>query len=237
MKKFICVLLALIITFSLGTVAFADYTGPVDGIEIETGINPVVRVSEGTFDYVIYAKGMTGLTNGDFIVSYDPSELTLLTVKQTGNYSNSVYNDLSGEIYFSFLYNESNSESSVKMYILTFAYESEDIYPEMRVTNIAGTFIRSVKPVKVFQATDDNAAISEGTDKKDKFMQDDEEYYKGDVNFDGIITAADARIILRHSSGLEILYLEQYLIADYNGDNDITAADARLVLRKAAGLE
>lgn len=59
----------------------------------------------------------------------------------------------------------------------------------------------------------------------------------GDINADGQITAADARIVLRMSVGLEASTKEQKIIADVDGDNSITAADARLVLRRSVGLE
>lgn len=58
----------------------------------------------------------------------------------------------------------------------------------------------------------------------------------GDVNFDGKITAADARLILRSSAGLQLFTTAQMTAADVNGDAKITAADARAVLRMAAGL-
>ncbi len=51
------------------------------------------------------------------------------------------------------------------------------------------------------------------------------------------ITAADARIILRASVGLETLTDEVYLLADTDENGNITAADARIVLRMSVGLE
>ena len=59
----------------------------------------------------------------------------------------------------------------------------------------------------------------------------------GDVNFDGKVTASDARTILRAAALLEILTKSQLSVADINGDGKLTATDARLVLRMAAGLE
>lgn len=59
----------------------------------------------------------------------------------------------------------------------------------------------------------------------------------GDVNFDGNVTAADARIILRASAQLELLTKAQLQIADLNGDTKINASDARKALRIAAQLE
>ena len=65
-----------------------------------------------------------------------------------------------------------------------------------------------------------------------------EQYYRlGDFDLDGEITAADARMVLRASVGLETLTDFQKLISDYDDDGDISAADARMVLRTCVGLE
>ena len=55
----------------------------------------------------------------------------------------------------------------------------------------------------------------------------------GDLDGDGEVTAADARIALRAAVGMEILSAEQIKSADMDGDGKITAADAREILRKA----
>lgn len=57
----------------------------------------------------------------------------------------------------------------------------------------------------------------------------------GDVDRDGSVTAADARLILRASVGLETI--ANRWLADLDGDNAVTAADARLALRMSVGLE
>ena len=59
----------------------------------------------------------------------------------------------------------------------------------------------------------------------------------GDVNKDGKITAADARLALRISATLVTPTDYQKKAADMNGDGKITAADARKILRKSAQLE
>ena len=59
----------------------------------------------------------------------------------------------------------------------------------------------------------------------------------GDVNGDGIITAADARLILRRAARIITFTMEQDARADVNKDGKITAADARKVLRVSAKLE
>ena len=59
----------------------------------------------------------------------------------------------------------------------------------------------------------------------------------GDVNFDGDVTAADARLILRAAAQIELLTKAQIQVADLNGDTKINASDARKTLRIAAKLE
>jgi len=62
-------------------------------------------------------------------------------------------------------------------------------------------------------------------------------YSLGDVDGDGRITAADARLTLRFSARLIDLTEQQKKAADINGDGKITAANARRVLRWSARLE
>lgn len=59
----------------------------------------------------------------------------------------------------------------------------------------------------------------------------------GDINNDSSVTAADARLALRQSVGLEKFTDEQKKRADINGDDKVTAADARIILRISVSLE
>ena len=61
----------------------------------------------------------------------------------------------------------------------------------------------------------------------------------GDVDGDGGISAADARLALRASVGLEDYKKDspQYKAADVDGQDKVSAADARLILRASVGLE
>jgi hypothetical protein len=58
----------------------------------------------------------------------------------------------------------------------------------------------------------------------------------GDVSLNGILSAFDASLILRHIAGLIQLSEQQLEIADVSGDNGITARDAGLILMKIVGL-
>lgn len=60
---------------------------------------------------------------------------------------------------------------------------------------------------------------------------------KGDIDGNGKITAADARLVLRASVGLEKFSTAQTTAGDIDKNKKITAADARLILRASVGLE
>ena len=62
-------------------------------------------------------------------------------------------------------------------------------------------------------------------------------YQKGDIDFDGQVTAADARKALRAAVDLDKLTEAEKLAADMDGDGEITAADNREILRKSVGME
>lgn len=59
---------------------------------------------------------------------------------------------------------------------------------------------------------------------------------QGDADGSGTVDAADARLVLRYSVGLEILSGEASNCCDMNDDGEINVADARLILRLAVGL-
>ncbi len=59
----------------------------------------------------------------------------------------------------------------------------------------------------------------------------------GDVNFDGEITAGDARLALRFSAELEDATPEQLIAAEVVADGAIFASDARRILRVSAELD
>ena len=59
----------------------------------------------------------------------------------------------------------------------------------------------------------------------------------GDVDCNGILSAADARLALRQSVSLEQLQGDALIAADADNDNAVTASDARKILRVTIGLE
>ena len=59
----------------------------------------------------------------------------------------------------------------------------------------------------------------------------------GDLDGDGDVDEADARLAMRYAVGLETANENAMALGDMDGDGKITAADSREILRKAVGLE
>ncbi len=126
-------------------------------------------------------------------------------------------------------------------------------YETMLITNV----IRKMS-VADFLAKFKNSNVYVIYDKNQEFVQEEQyiatghrlnyetpdgvvtNYYvsvTGDVDSDGMITAADARLVLRASAKMDTLTGAYFVAADVNGDGKITAADARRILLVAAGLD
>ena len=59
---------------------------------------------------------------------------------------------------------------------------------------------------------------------------------KGDVNLDGKISVADAKLVLKHVASIKALSEEQLDLADVNGDGKISVTDAKWILQIVAEL-
>ena len=64
-----------------------------------------------------------------------------------------------------------------------------------------------------------------------------ETIYFGDINENGTVEAADARLILRYAVDLETFSKTQTKLADCDNNGDINASDARKALRVSVNLE
>lgn len=77
------------------------------------------------------------------------------------------------------------------------------------------------------------------TEEIPKQTEETPAFTPGDVNGDGKVTAADARLALRRAVSLETYEpgSVKFLACDVDGNGKVTAADARKILRAAVGLE
>ena len=80
------------------------------------------------------------------------------------------------------------------------------------------------------------AEVASVTAAEEDSSADEEVYRLGDVNFDGKITAADARLALRFAARLDKPTAEQFIVANVIVNEKIEASDARLILRVSAKL-
>ena len=82
--------------------------------------------------------------------------------------------------------------------------------------------------------------IRAGTDRDVTLYAGLYRYVWGDVDFDGRVTASDARLVLRQAVGLEDLPADALAwgdVSEPDPSHTLTAADARSVLRMAVGLD
>ncbi len=221
MKKMLSVLLAVAILFSFGAIASAtSYRDPIDGIKMRPGLNPVVKfIDNNRYEYTLYAVEMDGITNADISLIY-PSNIMIEEFKEKGDFDMCIHHDTGDRLNISFMYETENTSEAFKLFTVTFSYIGEPEYPQVNLTNLAGTFIKTVAEIVFINEKGDEITLT-----------------AGDIDMNGKITAADARLVLRHSSKLESLTAAQQKNADVNGDGRITSSDARLILRVASGID
>ncbi len=223
MKKFFSVFLCFIMLLSLNMTVFANYRDPVDGIKMKAGLNPVImHVDKTHFQYALYAVDMENMTNADLVIKY-AENVSVESFEAADTFSACYSHDTGSQVNVSFIYTESCQRVAVKLFVITFEYTGEFSAPEVEVTHLAGTFIKKVQEPVTVEYDGKNELVEKNT--------------LGDVDLNGNITAADARLALRYSAKLEKLTQEQLKNADVNKDNQVTSADARLILRFSAGLE
>ncbi len=223
MKKFFSVFLCVLILLSFNMTAFANYRDPVDGIKMKAGLNPVImQIDDTHYQYAVYAVDMENMTNADMIIKCDRS-MIVESFEATDDFSLCYDNNIGTQTYVSFIYKEKCDKSAAKLFVINFRCAEEFINPELELTNLAGTFIKKIhEPVTV---------------KYDGKNELSEKKSLGDVDLNGKVTAADARLALRFSAKLEKLSDAQQKNAEVNKDGKVTSADARLILRVSAGLE
>ncbi len=228
MRRFFSPALALVLAAALFIPASADFGDPVDGLNLQPGLTPVIREGDGVFNYTVYARDMTGLTNGDLVISYDRESLEFLSYYNRPDFFDMLeVNDVGGKIYFSFIFFNKIEDSSIELITLTFKTKNAGVYPELKADNIAGASVKVVRDIIIDNSPEPPSDGEPATSPKP---------LTGDINNDGNITASDARIILRISAKLITPSNDVYKAADVNFDNKVTSQDARAVLRLAAKL-
>ena len=119
-----------------------------------------------------------------------------------------------------------------------------NVTPEMSVT----AFVESVDNEKVRVLTADGKELAKdaflGTGTKIQVLDTDgtvlseyEVMVKSDLDGDGKINPADARLALRAAAGIDAISGVYETAANYDDKDSVSPADARMILRKSVGLE
>ncbi|MBR1811986.1 MAG: bacterial Ig-like domain-containing protein [Clostridia bacterium] len=193
-----------------------DIRGLVLSAEYDNGKSETVTPEKAEFTAApVIGENTISVSYAGFSAAYtvtvEPLEIIGLEVipPDTVNYPKGSEADLSGLIVL-IVYNSGNKEN-------TFAYD----------VDIIDTSVYGEQTVNVYY---DNYSAP----FKIKIVST---YSPGDINRDGKVTSADARLALRYSALLMRLDEEQIVLGDIDGNGKVSSADARKILRHAARIE
>ena len=167
----------------------------------------------------------------------------------SGNFSAADYKDYysftppqRGYVTITFTHDyKENSASYCDLLVYRFTTDMEQIYKTTLKMTDAETVLPgiAVEPGSYYIRIVNSGAYSSfgNVEYSLRLSLNDRKYLLGDLDLNGRITAADARLALRGAVGLNQFDATQISIGDVNFDGRMTAADARLILRAAVGLE
>lgn len=120
-------------------------------------------------------------------------------------------------------------------------YVPHEVTGKRLLENVSSSHVSSDFRISGLYANDEQDLVETGSDLNLYFDGEICDSKKiciiGDINGTGDISAADARLALRHGASLENLEGLAFSAADSNGDGNVNAADARKILRVASKLD
>lgn len=181
-------------------------------------------ISEDTFFVNLSIEKGKYLTDGTLALEYDSDVFTLTDVHLVSGWEVTAASPVNNKSSVSFSCPDGKKLSDEKYDICMFIFKITDRNAGEKTIKISGTG-------ELSSAKGDFVTVNL------QYVPETPEYTLGDVDNDGSITAADARLALRASVGLEMFNELQTLAADTDKNKEITAADARMILRASVGLE
>ena len=235
---------------------------PVDSFSFAAGpaINAVLsRTTEDSIFLTFYVRNAEGLTNADTIIFYDPGVMTLVPSDDpmTGGYPDERFSADNGadviaanteekdRIALSFFFLDALPDDS-RVDLITYEFRLRDpeatqgddpVVPTVGIYTAEYGGFGKLKDEPMLEGCEFSMFIKEDFSTLLSIIDPDTRM-PGDVDLDGRITAADARLSLRRAVQLnDHLTMEMLLNANVDGKFGVSAADARLILRCAVGLE
>ena len=199
-----------------------DIEGPGHVAYEWTVVTDPTAVSTGVKEGVCTVCGETFTAEIPMITEELPDDVKLLTLKDNATIE---FNDIRSCV------KNVKAETSVTDLLLEFRYPGHIIVTDSAVVNQleaedtvpTGSYLILVRYNETTEQYDFVDAVCVAV--------------KGDVQCDGKVTAADARLALRVSAGLEKLSEPASIASDIDGDGKTTASDARKILRVASKLD
>ena len=249
-KKCISILLIMLMVFGCVPV-FSSASAATAGITMESDwkmdANNRIKID-------IYFEDSVGLTSADAELIYDSDVFCIAResdIKDSNNVSLINSTDL-GSVFEPLTSNFNGTEVGIIHFGMCFMEElwSTETWESYGLSINADHFhmwsvYLTVQDPDSYAKTETEISISGsfriGTAHKTSAYTltkaaEENQYRPGDLDWDGNITAGDARCALRAAVGMETLTSSLILCADVNQDGIVTAEDARQILRAAFGL-
>lgn len=263
MKKFISIVLTLFILMSLFTVFVSadddcdihldvncdDYCDRCNQYSMASlpGLNATGVISDGILVVIVYNNCVKSFSSIDTSLKYNPDKLQYYSSEYTSEGMDlAVGGDIGDRVTGSFAKMDSTDfveDEPFILYIVTFVIKDDGFtvndIPTLTVDTQDEVLMYSgseykANPVNCFDTT--HLHIDEDMDRACDICTVPVVYI-GDMNNDGNITAADARIALRIAAKLQTPTEYELFVGDLDSDGRITASEARKILRVAAHID
>lgn len=262
MKKFISIILTLFMLMSLFTVFvsadddcdihsdvnFDDYCDSCNQYAMSSlpGLNATGIISDGVLVVIVFNNGVKNFSSIDTELHYNPDKLEFYGVEHTSdNMDLYAGGDIGTFVTGSFARFDApdfSKEEPFILYLVTFIIKDDftaDDIPSLIINTqneVEMYSSESYKENKVLCFDGTHLHIDENNDMNCDVCSVSVVYI-GDMNNDGNITAADARIALRISAKLQTATEFELFVGDLDSDGRITASEARKILRVAAHID
>ena len=218
MKKLTALFLSLLLIASIFPVAGAADGGSIAAAAVSAKPGETVQIP-------VTVTGNPGFSYLKLAFSYDDTALTFVKA-ENGTVSTDAFTPTAAALTWD---SDNDATANGTLCTLTFTVKSNAK---------AGAYDVSLKLIQCFNYNEAPVAFSV-TGGKLTVTPTADDFLPGDVDHDGSVTAADARLALRRAVELEDFApgTYEYRAADIIQDGNVTAADARMILRVAVGLE